>query len=127
MIKVAAAIIESDGEILLCQRGRGGNCEFLWEFPGGKIEEGETPTEAVIREIREELGVEIEPRELLTEYEYAYPEKTIYFYFIRAKIRSGEIKLNFHLDTKWIKPHNKADFELCPADVEALKIYSEVI
>ena len=53
MIKVVAAIIEKDGKILFCKRGAGGNCAGLWEFPGGKIEEGETPFEAIIREIKE--------------------------------------------------------------------------
>ncbi len=121
MIKVVAAVIEKNGSFLICQRGKGGNCEFLWEFPGGKIEEGETPNEAIIREIEEELGVLIEPTEVLAEYKYSYPEKEIYFYFIGAKIVSGEIKLNVHLNSKWIKPHNKADFEFCPADIEAIK------
>ena len=53
MIKVVAAVIEKNGEFLICKRGPGGNCSGLWEFPGGKIEPGETPIEAIIREIRE--------------------------------------------------------------------------
>ncbi|MBR5310179.1 MAG: (deoxy)nucleoside triphosphate pyrophosphohydrolase [Oscillospiraceae bacterium] len=117
MIKVVAAIIEKDGEFLLCKRGPGGNCPFLWEFPGGKIEEGETPFDAIIREIREELSAEIEPYEIFDEYSYAYPDREIYFYFIKAKLLSEEILPTFHVDTKWIKPHNKAIFELCPADI----------
>ena len=120
MIKVVAAVIENDGKFLICKRGPGGNCPFLWEFPGGKIEEGETPFEAIIREIREELCLEIEPFELLCEYSFAYPDREIYFYFIRAKIVSGEMKLNFHKDAKWIKPHDKAVFEFCPADIETI-------
>ena len=64
MIKVVAAIIEKDGKYLICKRGPGGNCPFLWEFPGGKIEEGESPFEAISREIKEELSAEIEPFEV---------------------------------------------------------------
>ena len=120
MIKVVAAVIEKDGKFLICKRGPGGNCPFLWEFPGGKIEPGETPFEAIIREIREELCLEIEPSELFCEYPFSYPEKDIYFYFIRAKILSGEMVLNFHKDARWIKPHDKAIFEFCPADIEAI-------
>ncbi len=119
LINVAAAIIEKDGSFLLCKRGPGGNCPFLWEFPGGKIEENETPFEAIIREIREELCVEIKPSEVFNEYPFSYPDKDIYFYFIRAKIVSGEISPTFHVETKWIKPHDNAVFELCPADIEA--------
>ena len=122
MIKVVAAVIENNGEYLICKRGPGGNCPFLWEFPGGKIEPGETPDEAIIREISEELSVKIEPNGLLCEYLYSYPEKDIYFYFIRAKIVSGEISLNFHLESKWIKPHDKANFEFCPADIDAINL-----
>ena len=120
MIKVVAAVIEKDGKVLFCKRGAGGNCPFLWEFPGGKIEPGETPFEAIIREIREELSAEIEPAEIFCEYPFSYPEKDIYFYFIRAKILSGEMVLNFHKDARWIKPHDKAIFEFCPADIEAI-------
>lgn len=117
MIKVVAAIIEKDGEFLLCKRGPGGNCPFLWEFPGGKIEPGESPFDAIMREIREELSAEIEPFEVFEEYSYSYPDREIYFYFIRAKLLSDEILPTFHVDTKWIKPHDKAIFELCPADI----------
>jgi len=120
MIKVVAAVIEDGGKFLICERGPGGNCPFLWEFPGGKIEPGESPSEAIIREIREELDLEIKPSEVLCEYPFAYPDREIYFYFIRAKIVSGEMKLNFHEDAKWIKPHDKAIFEFCPADIEAV-------
>ena len=120
MIKVAAAIIENDGKFLICQRGAGGNCAFLWEFPGGKIEEGESPNEALVREIREELSVEIEPISLFDEFLFSYPDKDIYFYFIRSKIVSGEIQLNVHADAKWIKPHDKAIFEFCPADIPVI-------
>lgn len=121
MIKVVAAIIEKDGKFLICKRGPGGNCPFLWEFPGGKIEPGETPFEAIIREIREELCLEIEPYEIFCEYPFSYPERDIYFYFIRAKIVSGKTVLNFHEEAKWIKPDAQAVFEFCPADVSAVR------
>lgn len=121
MIKVVAAVIEKNGRFLLCKRGPGGNCPFLWEFPGGKIEEGETPFDAIIREIREELSVEIEPEEIFLEYPFSYPDKEIYFYFIRAKIISGDIKPTFHVDTKWLFPEEFDTLEYCPADLSTVK------
>lgn len=121
MIKVVAAVIEKNGRFLLCKRGPGGNCPFLWEFPGGKIEEGETPFDAIIREIREELSVEIEPEEIFLEYPFSYPDKEIYFYFIRAKIIFGDIKPTFHVDTKWLFPEELDTLECCPADLSTVK------
>ena len=118
MIKVVAAIIEKDGKVLFCKRGAGGNCPFLWEFPGGKIEEGETPFEAITREIKEELSAEIEPFEVFCEYPFSYPGKEIYFYFIKAKLVSEKIEPTFHSEIKWLSP-KEADLEFCPADVFA--------
>ena len=122
MIKVVAAIIEKDGKILFCKRGPGGNCPFLWEFPGGKIEEAETPFEAIIREIKEELSADIEPTEVFCEYPFSYPEKEIYFYFIKAKLLSEKIEPTFHSEIKWLSPSESAELEFCPADVSAVSM-----
>ena len=121
MIKVVAAVIEKDGKVLFCKRGAGGNCAGLWEFPGGKIEPGETPFEAIKREISEELCAEIEPEEIFCEYPFSYPDKEIYFYFIKAKLLSEKIEPTFHSDTKWILPSETEGFEFCPADVPVVK------
>ena len=121
LIKVAAAIFEEKGKILLCQRGEGGNCAFLWEFPGGKIEDGESPKEALVREIREELGIESEAGEVFSEYKFSYPERDIYFYFIKAKITSGEIKLNVHKDFRWVLPQEAAKLSAAPADIPIIE------
>ena len=119
MIKVVAAIIEKDGKILFCRRGPGGNCPFVWEFPGGKIEPGETPFEAIIREIKEELSADIEPSEIFCEYPFSYPKKDIYFYFIKAKLVSQKIEPTFHSETKWLSPFEAESLEFCPADISA--------
>ena len=121
LIKVAAAVFEENGKILLCQRGEGGNCAFLWEFPGGKIEEGESPEEALRREIREELEIEAETGEIFAEYEFSYPERNIYFYFIKAKIASGEIKLNVHKDCRWVLPKEAKALPVAPADIPVIE------
>ena len=125
MIKVAAAIIENDGKIFVCKRGAGGVCAFLWEFPGGKLEEGETPNEALCRECREELEVKIEPEELFAEFPFKYPDREIYFYFIKAKIKSGEIKLNVHTAVKWVLPEEMNSAEYCPADKDIIALLKE--
>ena len=119
MIKVVAAVIGKDGKFLICKRGPGGNCPFLWEFPGGKIEPDETPFEAIIREIKEELSADIEPSEIFCEYPFSYPEKDIYFYFIKAKLVSEKIEPTFHSETKWLSPFEAENLEFCPADISA--------
>ena len=121
MIKVVAAVIEKDGKFLICKRGPGGSCAGLWEFPGGKIEPGETPFEAIKREISEELCAEIEPEEIFCEYPFSYPDKEIHFYFIKAKLLSEKIEPTFHSETKWILPSETKGFEFCPADVPVVK------
>ena len=78
MILVSAAIIRNTaGEILICQRGAGGSCAFLWEFPGGKQEAGEKAADCLVRECREELGIEIDIVALLEQTSYTYPDNKI--------------------------------------------------
>ena len=87
MILVSAAIIRNTaGEILICQRGAGGSCAFLWEFPGGKQEAGETAADCLVRECREELGIEIDIVALLEQTSYTYPDNKIGLSFFAAKI-----------------------------------------
>lgn len=89
MILVSAAIIRNTaGEILICQRGAGGSCAFLWEFPGGKQEAGETAADCLVRECREELGIEIDIVALLEQTSYTYPDnKNRAFFFCRQNNR----------------------------------------
>ena len=85
MIRVSAAIIKNqDDEILICQRGPGGSCQFLWEFPGGKIEEEESPEECLVRECKEELDIDISVQKLFAHTTYSYPERDIEFLFFYA-------------------------------------------
>ena len=122
MIHVSAAIIKNEtGEILICQRGKGGVCEYLWEFPGGKLEPGETSEECLVRECRVELGIEIMVQELFAQTTYAYPEITIAFSFFRAKLVKGEPKAEVHESIKWVLPVELKFYEFCPADVAVVE------
>jgi 8-oxo-dGTP diphosphatase len=116
MLHVAAAIIRRNGEILICQRRPGGGCGGLWEFPGGKLEPDETPERCVIRECREELGVEIRLNGLREQSSYRYPEKEIVFSFFEAELLSGDPCLRVHQAMAWRPPSQLADYEFCPAD-----------
>lgn len=118
MIRVSAAIIRnSDNEILICQRGPGGSCQFLWEFPGGKIEPGESPEECLVRECREELEIDIEVQDLFEQTKYSYPERDIEFMFFSASLNKGVPTPSVHNYIKWVLPDMLDEFEFCPADV----------
>ncbi len=120
-IKVAAAIFRRNGRIFLCRRGEGGSCAFLWEFPGGKLEEGETPEDCLKRECREELKVEIEIDGLYDRFDFDYPGKPIRFHFFDARIISGEPELTEHREARWLWPRELTQYDACPADRELIE------
>lgn len=99
-IRVVAAIIMHEGKVFATQRGYG---EFKdgWEFPGGKIEDGETPQDALIREIKEELDTEVEVGELLDTVEYDYPKFHLSMDCFICEIKSGDLTLKEHEAAKW--------------------------
>ncbi len=122
MIHVSAAIIKKEtGEILICQRGAGGLCEYLWEFPGGKLEPGESAEECLVRECWEELGIEIKIQELFAQTTYAYPEIKIAFSFFRAGIVDGEPTADVHKSIQWVLPDELELYEFCPADIAIIE------
>lgn len=115
---VAAVIIDSD-KVLATQRGYGAYAG-KWEFPGGKIELNETPVEALRREIREELNVEISVGDLITTVEHDYPDFHLSMRCFLATITSGSIALNEHLSAKWIHPGALYDIDWMPADIKVI-------
>jgi mutator protein MutT len=116
-IDVTAAIIEKDGKILIAQRKKGKHLEGKWEFPGGKVESGETPEECLKRELLEEFGIEVEIRDLIGNSEFDYGDKHIRLLGYRAQHLSGEFQLHDHDDMKWIRLEEFAHYDFAPADL----------
>lgn len=119
-INVVAAIIEKDGRIFATQRGYGAYKDW-WEFPGGKIETGETPEEALIREIREELRAEIEVGELFRTVEYDYPEFHMIMQCFLCELISDEIELVEHEAAKWLGKEDIRSVRWLPSDIEIVE------
>ena len=125
-IKVVAAIIVDNGKIFATQRGYG---EFKdgWEFPGGKIEEGETPEAAIVREIQEELDTEITVEKLLDTVEYDYPKFHLSMDCFICHIKSGDLVLKEHEAAKWLTKENLYSVDWLPADLALIgKIEKEL-
>lgn len=114
--KVVAAVIIKDGQLFATQRGYG-NYKDWWEFPGGKIEPGETPQEALRREIREELATTISVGELLTTVEYDYPEFHLSMQCFLCTIESGELTLLEHEAACWLGKDELQSVHWLPADI----------
>lgn len=124
-IRVVAAIIIDNDKVFATQRGYG---EFKdgWEFPGGKIDEGETAEEALVREIKEELDTEIEVINLLDTVEYDYPNFHLSMDCFICKVKSGELVLKEHEAAKWLTKEELYSVDWLPADlglIPKIKIY----
>ena len=104
-IRVVAAVILSEGKIFATQRGYG-DFKGQWEFPGGKIEEGETPHQALVREIKEELDIDIEVNELIDRIEYDYPDFHLSMDCFWCKIIGGHLVLKEASNAKWLTKDN---------------------
>ena len=119
-IEVVAAVIKKENMILATQRGYG---EFKgkWEFPGGKIEKGEENREALKREIKEELDVEIEVGDFVTTVEYDYPEFHLTMHTYISKIVEGEIDLKEHMDMKWLSLDEIEKVDWLEADIDIVE------
>ena len=118
MINVVAAVIkDEEGKILITQRNLKKAQGGLWEFPGGKIEPNETKENAIVREIKEELDIDIKVEGYLSEKVFNYPEKDINLIALECKKINGDIKLLEHEDYRWVENSELANFEFAPADI----------
>lgn len=126
-IEVVAAIIIRDGKIFATQRGYG-EWKDWWEFPGGKIELGEAPEDALKREIREELATEIEVGERFMTVEYDYPKFHLTMHCYLCSVISGELSLLEHEDARWLEREELGSVKWLPADKDVIeKIRNEVL
>lgn len=123
-IKVVAAIIQKENKILATKRGYG---EFInmWEFPGGKIESGETKEQALVREIKEELNIEISVDKFAIDIEYQYPNFYLFMSCFMCSIKEGSIEFLEHNDGKWITKEELNTLNWLPADIDVVNYLKE--
>ena len=128
MITVVAALIEQDGRLLICQRRRSDRFPLKWEFPGGKVKSGESPAEALRRELEEELGVTTTiGRELYrTRHHYAEMNDEIELLFFAASLSAGNDEAQVHNlvfeSVQWAEPCTLAQYDFLPADRELVSL-----
>jgi 8-oxo-dGTP diphosphatase len=116
MQRVTAAVIERDGMVLLARRQAGDPLAAKWEFPGGKIEPGETPEQCLARELDEELGVRVAVGEFLASSVYTYAHGAIELLAYRVRLVAGEPMARVHDELRWVARDALAAYELAPAD-----------
>ena len=125
-ISVVAAMIEADGRVFATQRGYGPQKDG-WQFPGGKIEPGETPEAALAREIREELDAEITVGEKVVQVEYDYPTFHLSMGCYRCALASGHLTLREHEAARWLSPGELDSVPWLPADVIAVEAWKSLV
>lgn len=126
MTEVVAALIWDKDTFMICQRPPRKARGMLWEFVGGKVENGETKEQALCRECREELGITIAVGSKFMEVTHVYPDLTIHLTLLNAAIENGTPQKLEHHDIRWIHPKEIAQYEFCPADkaiMEKISIY----
>ena len=122
MIKVVAAILQKEDKILIARKAEGKPLAGYYEFPGGKIEEGETEEESLIRELMEEMNIEIKIKAYIGESIYDYGDnKIIQLLGYTAEIISGKIKLTDHNEYKWVALNEINSYKIAPADIPLIE------
>lgn len=129
ILVVAAALVDSDGRVLLAQRPEGKNLAGLWEFPGGKVENGESPEQALIRELREELGISTWSSCLapLTFVSHAYPEFHLLMPLFVCRRWEGVPSIREHKALKWVRARDLASYPMPPADLPIIPVLRDLL
>jgi 8-oxo-dGTP diphosphatase len=122
-IHVACAIIEKDGKVLATQRGAAMSMPMKWEFPGGKIDDGESPEECLRREVSEEIGVTVNVVLALSSHTHRYDTFIVTLYPFVCTISSGEIILHEHAALRWLKPGELHILDWAEADFPLIEDY----
>ena len=128
VLVAACALIDPDGRVLIAQRPPGKVMAGLWEFPGGKIEPGERPEEALIRELREELGVTVQEACLapFTFASHAYPEFQLLMPLYVCRRWEGTPSANEHTAIKWVRPKDLPSWPMPPADLPLIPMLRDL-
>ena len=116
MTEVVAALLWKGGAFMICQRPARKARGLLWEFAGGKVEPGETKEQALIRECREELGVQVAVGEEFTQVTYVYPDLAVHLTVFHARITGGTVQKLEHHDIRYMTPAEISNYVFCPAD-----------
>lgn len=117
----AAVISDAAGRVLICRRPEGKNLALLWEFPGGKIEKGETAEECAVRECMEELDAEISVIDKFGEAFHSYGGHKVHIIFFSCRLKKGEPVNKEHAEIKWARPEELAGYDFCPADGDIIR------
>jgi len=129
ILVAAAALVDADGRVLLCQRPEGKQLAGLWEFPGGKVEAGETPEACLIRELEEELGIVVTKACLapfvFASHEYESFHLLMPLYLIRRW--AGQITAREHKAIAWVKPSKLGDYPMPPADTPLIAMLRDLL
>jgi 8-oxo-dGTP diphosphatase len=120
-IQVTAAIIFEGEKVLICRRSKDDELPLLWEFPGGKVEAGETLEQCIARECKEELDVDIIVLDEFGKTGYFHANHELCFTFFLAEISGGTLAANVHEQFRWVLPAELKDYTFCPADVEIVE------
>lgn len=116
MTVVCGIVLRDDGKMLICQRGDGRALAGMWEFPGGKVEPGESPQQALVRELREELGIEVRVGLALGEVDWTYPWARLQLMPFLCSLEEGTLEMREHQALCWIEPTEWSRFAWAPAD-----------
>lgn len=126
-IHVVGAVIIENGKILCAQRGPDKALPLKWEFPGGKIEEGESPQEALRREINEEMQCKVEIGEQIDYTVYEYDFGIVHLTTFYCKLIEGTPVLTEHVSIRWLSPHELPSLDWAPADIPAIEKLSKIL
>lgn len=121
MVHVTCAIVLEGSKVLVTQRSEVMKLPLKWEFPGGKIDSGESAEACIKRELLEELNIEVEILERLSDSSFEYPTFTINLIPFIARLKAGELTLREHKDLKWLHPDELKELDWAPADLPILE------
>ena len=129
VLVAAVALVDADGRVLIAKRPEGKNLAGLWEFPGGKVDPGETPEAALIRELKEELGIDTHESCLapLTFASHAYEKFHLLMPLYVCWRWKGEVERREHAELAWVRPMRLRDYPMPPADAPLVAMIQDII